>query len=119
MKNLCLAAIFFLCISLVAVAQEEGPTFESIYQRSIPEWFNQDKFGIFVVWGPYSVPAYKDHGYAEWYWQHSQSIPDSKAFHERVYGKDFQYEQFANLFTAEMCAITLALREGGCDSYQC
>lgn len=101
MKNLPIALIFLFCVS-IANAQEEGPAFESIYKRSIPEWFNQDKFGIFVVWGPYSVPSYKDHGYAEWYWRHSQSIPDSKEFHERVYGADFQYEQFADLFTAEM-----------------
>jgi alpha-L-fucosidase len=102
MKNLYLAIVFLFCISLVTVAQVEGPTFERIYERNIPEWFNEDKFGIFVVWGPYSVPAYKDHGYAEWYWRHSQSVPDSKAFHKRVYGEDFPYEQFADMFNAEM-----------------
>ena len=101
MKYLAITLAFILCGNLT-VAQEEQPTFEKIYERKIPEWFNQEKFGIFVVWGPYSVPSYKDHGYAEWYWRHSQSIPDSRQFHERVYGEDFTYEQFADMFTAEM-----------------
>ncbi|WP_052293090.1 alpha-L-fucosidase [Coraliomargarita akajimensis] len=77
---------------------------EVFADREIPAWFNEDKFGIFVVWGPYSVPSYKHWGYAEWYWKHSQSPnrPKSMAFHERVYGKDFPYENFAEMFTAEM-----------------
>ncbi len=102
MKKLLSILIILFCVSIVAKTQEESPTFEKIYQREIPEWFNQDKFGIFVVWGPYSVPSYKDHGYAEWYWKHSQTVKDSKAFHERVYGKDFRYEQFAESFKAEL-----------------
>ena len=101
MKNLTIAILMIFCEGF-ATAQEEKPTFEKIYERNIPEWFNQDKFGIFVVWGPYSVPSYKNHGYAEWYWRHSQSVPDSNAFHERVYGTDFNYEQFAEMFRAEM-----------------
>lgn len=28
-----------------------------------PEWFADAKFGIFIHWGPYSVPAYD----TEWY----------------------------------------------------
>ena len=31
-----------------------------------PEWFADAKFGIFIHWGPYSVPAFKD----EWYSRH-------------------------------------------------
>jgi alpha-L-fucosidase len=102
MKTLTMPFTLLFFTSLAMLAQEEEPTFEKIYEREIPQWFNQDKFGIFVVWGPYSVPAYQNHGYAEWYWRHSQSQPDSRAFHERVYGKDFQYEQFAELFKADM-----------------
>jgi alpha-L-fucosidase len=102
MKHLTGTIALFWCISLVAAAQVEEPSFEKIYERTIPQWFNQDKFGIFVVWGPYAVPSYKNHGYAEWYWRHSQSVPDSKEFHERVYGTDFAYEQFAEMFRAEM-----------------
>ena len=83
-------------------SQDNNISFHEIYKREIPEWFNQDKFGIFVVWGLYSVPSYKEKGYAEWYWEHSKNNPDSKKFHERVYGKDFMYEQFADQFKAEL-----------------
>lgn len=102
MKKLGIILTVISCVCISTGAQDKKATFEKIYERKIPEWFNQDKFGIFVVWGPYSVPSYKNHGYAEWYWRHSQSIPDSREFHERVYGKDFKYEQFADTFKAEL-----------------
>ena len=69
----------------------------------MPGWFNEAKFGIFVVWGPYSVPAWKDRGYAEWY-GHNMNRENSPTwkFHRRAYGKDFRYEQFAPMFKAEL-----------------
>lgn len=85
------------------ITKEASPTFEEIYaEREIPGWFNEDKFGIFVVWGPYSVPSYKQDGYAEWYWMETVRTPDTEAFHKRVYGKNFKYEDFADQFTAEL-----------------
>ncbi|WNJ20078.1 alpha-L-fucosidase [Pontibacter sp. G13] len=36
---------------------------ESIQQYEIPEWFADAKFGIFIHWGPYAVPAFG----SEWY----------------------------------------------------
>lgn len=46
------------------------PTWESIYQRGYPQWFNDAKLGIFIHWGLYSVPAYASHeGYAEWFYR--------------------------------------------------
>jgi len=79
------------------------PNWESLDKRPIPEWFEKARFGVFVVWGPYAVPAWKDRGYAEWYGNEMrrEGSPTQK-FHERVYGKDFRYEQFAERFTAEM-----------------
>ena len=38
------------------------PTWESLDKHPLPEWFNDSKFGIFIHWGVYSVPAYH-----EWY----------------------------------------------------
>lgn len=86
-----------------APARRYQPTWESIDSRPIPGWFNEAKFGIFVVWGPYSVPSWVNRGYAEWYWHRSRrkGSPTQK-FHERVYGKDFPYERFAEMLTAEL-----------------
>jgi alpha-L-fucosidase len=47
------------------------PKYESIYSHESPNCFNSAKFGIFVHWGPYAVPAWgnvgKNETYAEWY----------------------------------------------------
>jgi alpha-L-fucosidase len=91
------------------------PNWESIDSRPIPAWFEDAKFGIFIHWGLYSVPAYSPTArdnvstyerYAEWYW--SRWVNPSKTqqffidYHNRVYGKDFKYQNFVNLFKAEM-----------------
>ena len=91
------------------------PNWESLDSRPMPSWYTDAKFGIFIHWGVYSVPAFASpESYAEWYWQalkgdHSESSgvrkrnhEMTKAFHERVYGKDFPYQDFAPRFRAEM-----------------
>ncbi|HLJ18055.1 MAG TPA: alpha-L-fucosidase [Bryobacteraceae bacterium] len=39
-----------------AAPKEFKPTFESLKQYSVPEWFRDAKFGIWAHWGPQSVP---------------------------------------------------------------
>jgi len=90
-------------------AQKYESNWASLNQRKIPEWFHQDKFGIFIHWGVYAVPAYapvipnSGYSYSEWYWQriHEQQ-KDFKAFHDKNYGKDFLYPQFEKQFKAEL-----------------
>ena len=36
---------------------------ESLVTHPIPKWYQDAKFGIFIHWGVYSVPAFGD----EWY----------------------------------------------------
>ena len=38
-------------------------TWESLSQYRVPEWYIDSKFGIFIHWGVYSVPAFAN----EWY----------------------------------------------------
>ena len=59
-----------MCLIQRGVAADRyEPTWESLDQRENPEWFADAKFGIFIHWGLYSVPAYAPRGtYAEWYW---------------------------------------------------
>jgi alpha-L-fucosidase len=75
----------------------------------MPTWFNQDKFGIFIHWGVYSVPAYapvmpnSGYSYAEWYWYRLfEKQKDFIAFHNKNYGSSFAYPQFEPMFKAEM-----------------
>src|SRR5688500_601908 len=62
-------------LSFITIAQKFQPAWSSLNQRKNPAWFQQDKFGIFIHWGTYSVPAYapvlpnSDLSYAEWYWK--------------------------------------------------
>lgn len=65
----------FLGICLLFIALTEGfpqkvytPDWKSLDKRPIPTWFQDAKFGIFIHWGLYSVPAWSPKGtYAEWY----------------------------------------------------
>lgn len=77
------------------------PDWASVDSRPLPSWFDDAKFGIFIHWGVFSVPSFK----TEWYWWNlngSNPDPETVAFHERVYGKDFKYQDFADQFKAEM-----------------
>jgi len=83
------------------------PVFEatdaSLSQHQAPDWFTGAKFGIFIHWGIYSVPAWAPVGkeYAEWYWQHMNNPKDpTYAYHEQTYGRDFAYDDFIPMFTA-------------------
>ena len=82
------------------------PKWESLDQRPCPPWFLDAKFGIFIHWGVYSVPAWGKVGeYAEWYWN-KISKPGTnnvwRQFHEKNYGAGFEYKDFAPQFRAEL-----------------
>jgi alpha-L-fucosidase len=72
------------------------PTWESIRDNyTTPTWFNQAKFGIFIHWGLYSIPARIN----EWYERHMYT--SDSAWHTEHYGAPdkFGYKDFIPLFT--------------------
>ncbi|GLZ29930.1 alpha-L-fucosidase [Lentzea sp. NBRC 105346] len=76
----------------------------SLGTHESPYWFDDAKFGIFIHWGLYSVPAWSPPGkqYAEWYWQWMQNPKNAVYdYHAKTYGKDFAYDQFIPQFTAD------------------
>ena len=77
---------------------------ESLNRRPVPKWFGDAKFGIFIHWGLYSVPAYTQKGcYAEWYKDQLKDPNHPTAiFHKRVYSQNTKYEDFASMFKAEL-----------------
>lgn len=92
--------------SIDSVSSPEGidlfhPTWESIAENyQIPEWFKDAKFGIFIHWGPYSVPAYGN----EWYPRNMYlEGHDVYNHHRETWGAQdtFGYKDFIPLFTAE------------------
>ena len=89
-----------------SVASEKGtevfqPNWENIAENyHFPEWFRDGKFGIFIHWGVYSVPAFG----SEWY-SRNMYVKDSPEYkhHIETYGKhtEFGYKDFVPMFKAE------------------
>lgn len=106
MKKILPAALLGLSTVMVH-AQPYEPKWESLDRRPTPAWFSDAKFGIFIHWGVYSVPAWAPVGqYAEWYWQCIRSNDPKKAawrpYHEATFGADYDYQKFAPQFRAEL-----------------
>ncbi|MFW9950494.1 MAG: alpha-L-fucosidase [Candidatus Thorarchaeota archaeon] len=98
------------------------PEKSSLKQHKVPEWFHDAKFGIFIHWGLYSVPAFaitgidlvqsmkrgieqhfKNNPYAEWY-LNSLRIEGSptQEYHNQSFGKNFSYDDFVPIFNKEI-----------------
>lgn len=109
MKKL-LYLVLLLVIPFQSWSQDNPDTWSEIDKRPIPEWFEDAKFGIFIHWGVYSVPAYralsekKYASYAEWYYARVMfdTVNGGAEFHARNYGEDFDYREFAPQFKAEL-----------------
>jgi alpha-L-fucosidase len=76
------------------------PSWKSLKQYRTPDWFRDAKFGIFIHWGVYSVPAFGN----EWY-PRNMYLKGSHEyeFHTENYGNhnEFGYKDFIPQFTAE------------------
>jgi alpha-L-fucosidase len=93
------------------------PTLESLNAHPVPPWYDDAKFGIFIHWGLFSIPAFAaksgsisdafktqyDYAvaqtpYCEWYWN-AIKVPesDSAKHHLKTYG-NAPYEHFREAF---------------------
>lgn len=109
MKKVLLITFILLQLTL-AKAQKYQNNWKSLDSRPIPTWFEDAKFGIFIHWGIYSVPAWrklddlKYASYAEWYYAKVMYNPQNggQEFHKKNFGENFEYRDFAPLFRAEL-----------------
>jgi alpha-L-fucosidase len=73
---------------------------ESLQRYQTPAWYEDGKFGIFIHWGPYCVPAFGN----EWY-PRNMYLQSSREFvyHRKVFGDQskFGYKDFIPMLTAE------------------
>ena len=73
---------------------------ESLQRYTTPDWFRDAKFGIFIHWGVYSVPAFG----SEWYPRnmYDSTTPEYR-HHVATYGsqKNFGYKDFIPQFKAD------------------
>ncbi len=93
------------------------PTLDSLATHPVPPWFEDAKFGIFIHWGLFSIPAFAAKSgsiaeafrnqydiavaqtpYCEWYWN-AIKVPesDSAKFHAATYN-NAPYENFRAAF---------------------
>ncbi|WP_075601582.1 alpha-L-fucosidase [Saccharicrinis aurantiacus] len=108
-----IATLLTICFSLSVFAQKPYKAdWESLKKYEIPQWYKDAKFGIFIHWGPTTVPA-KD---SEWYGYHmwnegtvdalgNPTSEPSRAYqyHVENFGKpeDYGYTKFIPEFKAE------------------
>ena len=74
------------------------PNWQSLHQYRVPSWFRDAKFGIFIHWGVYSVPAMFDEWYPRRMYQKDTVIYE---YHRETYGENFGYKDFIPQFKAE------------------
>ena len=87
-------------IDQVIAAGHFKDTWGSLAKYQVPQWYKEAKFGIFIHWGVYSVPAFG----SEWYprMMYIEGSPEYE-HHRKTYGeqKEFGYKEFIPMFRAE------------------
>jgi alpha-L-fucosidase len=82
---------------------EEGPfrtDWQSLSTYQVPDWYRDAKFGIFIHWGLYSVPAFGSEQYPHAMYAEGSEM---NRHHVRTYGPltKFGYKDFIPLFIAK------------------
>ena len=75
-------------------------SWSSLSAYRLPEWYRKAKFGVFIHWGAYSVPAFG----SEWYPRNMYvQGSDEYKYHISTYGNhaEFGYKDFIPMFRAE------------------
>ena len=107
MLTLTMAVPLFICSdsSIVGATTPSKfePTWSSLNRRPIPAWWTEGKFGIFVHWGVFSVPAFRcGDGKSEWFWWYlrQEHTPCVNEFFSKRYGANSRYTDLVNGFHA-------------------
>lgn len=90
-------------LKMIQKVIDSGPykdDWESLSAYEVPKWYEKLRFGIFIHYGVFSVPAFD----TEWY-PRMMYVKDSKAYkhHIETYGEhtEFGYKDFIPMFRAE------------------
>ncbi|MGH9620365.1 MAG: alpha-L-fucosidase, partial [Bryobacteraceae bacterium] len=73
---------------------------DSLSLYNVPTWYRDAKFGIFIHWGVFSVPAHKSEWYPHYMYDRKSPVFD---WHRQHWGPQsmFGYKDFIPLFRAE------------------
>jgi len=119
---------WFLALATCVLAAQQGPyqpTTESLRSHPLPRWYDEAKFGIFIHWGVYAVPAFHE-WYVEFispksnfgflfggppYTAEPGGLPEklfwekvrreAVEYHRQRWGASFSYDDFIPMFRAE------------------
>ncbi|MBQ7190934.1 MAG: alpha-L-fucosidase [Kiritimatiellae bacterium] len=102
-------ALFVVCaLAACCAVADYQPSWESLNSRPCPQWWKDAKFGIFIHWGIYAVPAYAPTGgdgiynkYSEHYWNRLRHQNKDFVEHHKKYYPGKSYQDFATEFTCE------------------
>jgi alpha-L-fucosidase len=87
-------------VDITAARGPFQPRWPSLETYRVPQWYEDAKFGIFIHWGVYAVPAFGN----EWY-PRNMYVENDPVFkhHVATYGPQlkFGYKDFIPLFKAE------------------
>ncbi len=87
----------------LALACSAPPATAAVDKHPLPGWWRDAKFGIFIHWGPASVPAWTlPNGLSGfWYWL-EQQVPGTPTWlhHLQTYGANVTYDDLIAKFTA-------------------
>lgn len=118
LSMLLVGLLFSSCMDRKGSTMVNNEPFEedwnSLAKYQTPDWFRDAKLGIFIHWGPYSVPAFQ----SEWYprlmymdsviWSPTGELQDKNGssvntHHVEKYGDlgEFGYKDFIPMFKAE------------------
>jgi alpha-L-fucosidase len=87
-------------VRAVAARGPFQPDWASLAKFEVPAWYQDAKFGIFIHWGAYSVPAFGN----EWYPRNMYKAGSKEHVHHlETYGplRSFGYKDFIPMFKAE------------------
>ncbi|MFI5157134.1 MAG: alpha-L-fucosidase, partial [Chitinophagales bacterium] len=91
----------FLSLAGEALSQQKFlPEWNSLNNYEVPAWYKDAKFGIFIHWGVYSVPAFGSEWYPRLMYQQGS---DEYKHHLEKYGPQnkFGYKDFIPMFKAQ------------------
>ncbi len=100
-----IAALTFCDVGIASSAAAEParisfqPTVESLKQYETPEWFEDAKLGIYMHWGPQSIPGVATTWYARWIYEQGS---EGYRYHCATYGHPSKvgYKDICKLFKA-------------------
>ena len=77
-----------------------SPTWDSLSNYQVPDWFRDAKFGVFMHWGAYSVPAHASEWYPRLMYRKESPVFE---WHRQHWGPQsmFGYKDFIPLFRGE------------------